>query len=405
MTTGADPRRVRFHPLEFRREGDEWIVGVQAVRRVICLPEAGADALRLLQSGRTVEETRHELFRATGKRLDISDFVTRMIDIGFVSEISDVEIPTASRLPASLPWVKPHHVQFVLNPALQFLALLTPFFGFLAIFLSGGDVPSAPDLLWSPYGTLNIALQVLVSSVLISLHELSHLATSRAFDVPGRVYLGTRLQFLVVQTEVTGIWLRGRRERLTVYLAGMASDGMIYGLCLIGIGVGFEPSVPVFRIAAVLLMLSIFNQLLVFMRTDLYFVIQDLSRCRNLYFDSTKYLTHLARKHVLRHKNLVDPSRSLGTTERRSVRIYAIVCAIGSVLCISAGAHVLLSVSVPLFFRAAEGAVGGNPLVMMDSMATIAVLACMQSLWGFLWWRRHGPALRRMSRFLRTCGH
>ncbi len=369
------------------------------------MPEAGADALRLLQSGKTVGETRSELFRATGKHLDISGFVTRMVEIGFVSGISDKEMPTVSRPPASLPWIKPHHVQFVLNPVLQCLALLTPFIGFAVLFLAGGEIPSASDLLWSPYGTLNIAAQILISSALIALHELSHLAAARAFDVPGRVYLGTRLQFLVVQTEVTGIWLRGRRARLTVYLAGITLDCAVYGLCLIGIGAGFEPSVPILRIAAVLLMLSVFNQLLVFMRTDLYFVMQDLSRCRNLYTDATRYLAHLTRRHVLRHRNLVDPSRSLGPAESRSVRIYAIVCAIGSVLCFLVGVHVIFSAGMPLLFRAAEGLIGGRPLVVMDSAATLAILVCMQSLWGFLWWRRHGAALRRMGRFLRASGH
>ncbi len=51
-----------------------------------------------------------------------------------------------------------------------------------------------------------IAVDAAIGWVLIALHELGHLATARAAGAPARISLGTRLQFLVAQTDVSGVW-------------------------------------------------------------------------------------------------------------------------------------------------------------------------------------------------------
>ena len=66
-----------------------------------------------------------------------------------------------------------------------------------------------------------------------------------------------------------------------MYLSGPALDGAIWGGCILAAALGVHHLL--LPVVAMTLLASLANQCLVFMRTDLYFVVQDLTGCRNLY--------------------------------------------------------------------------------------------------------------------------
>ena len=71
------------------------------------------------------------------------------------------------------------------------------------------------------------------------------------------------------------------------------------------------------------------TQFLVFMRTDVYFLLQDLSGCRNMYGDASAYARHLALR-LLRRPS-PDP---LTVLERRALRTYAVLLVAGTAACL-----------------------------------------------------------------------
>jgi putative peptide zinc metalloprotease protein len=113
--------------------------------------------------------------------------------------------------------------------------------------------------------------------------RLGHLTTARAAGVPGRISLSSRLQFLVAQTDVSGIWVRPRRTRFTVYLAGIAVNLAVAATAILLLAAVDPVGLPRRLLAAttVLSLVMIPFQLMVFMRTDLYFLIQDLTGADN----------------------------------------------------------------------------------------------------------------------------
>ncbi|MFJ7044747.1 hypothetical protein ACIQVC_15240 [Streptomyces sp. NPDC101112] len=383
--------RVRFPSLQFRRDRGEWIVGRRGNEQVIAVPEAGLAAMRLLAEGRTVEETRSRLRRDTGRDIDVRSFVEALAAAGFVASVGDRTFPTEPA-PVSFPWLQPRHVRWALHPALHAIVLCVPVVGLIAMTARPRAMPTWSDLLWTPSGTFTLLVQCLVAWALIALHELAHLVTARAAGVSGRIRLGTRLQFLVAQTEVSGIWLKGRRERLTVYLAGLALDGVIWGGCLLALAFGVHH--VLLPVVAMTLFASFGNQCLVFMRTDLYFVIQDLTGCRDLYGDGGRYLRHAVARCLGRAG--ADPLRSLLPAERRALRCYALGVTVGTFVCVVIGLHVLVDVTWPLFQRAAVRLLDAtDPLSRLDALATVLVVGGLQALWARLWWRRHGHRVRR----------
>ncbi|MFB7244333.1 hypothetical protein CW362_24375 [Streptomyces populi] len=388
---------VVLHALEFRRDRGEWIVGAQGGEQIVALPELGMAAVRLLAAGNTIEETRRGLRADTGRDVDVRAFVERLAQAGLVVSIGDRRF--ATRTPAvSFPRLRPHHVRWVMSPVLQGFVLLVPVVALLVALSRPRAFPAWGELLWSEYGTFTVLVQSTVAVCLIALHEMAHLMTARAAGVPGRIRLGTRLQFLVAQTEVSGIWLRSRRERLTVYLSGIAVDGMVWGGCLLARCLGADWALlPVIMMT---LLTALAGQCLLFMRTDLYFVAQDLTGCRNLYGDTGRRLRHVVAR--LCGHPAEDPLRSLPAAERHWLNVYALGVVVGTATCVFLGLRALTEVTWPLFHRSL-GLLSGSAdrWARLDALTTVLVLAALQTLWARLWWRRHAGRVRRVGRAVR----
>ncbi|MET9258306.1 hypothetical protein [Streptomyces sp. NPDC003717] len=381
-----------------RRDRDEWIVGRVATRTFVALPAAGARAVELLRAGETVTRTERLLREETGEEFEIADFVRSLAALGFVARIGERPVPDAPAPRASLPWLTPRRTRLALHPALPVLvaALLT---AAAAVLVRRPDLlPGYRDLLWSPHGSLVLVTGAAAGWTLLVAHELAHLATARAAGVPGRMRLGTRLQFLVMQTDISGIELAPRRHRLTAYLAGIALN-LSVAASLVLVLAATDAGTTAHRLLAAALLLALLPlpfQCLLFTRTDLYFVLQDLTGCRNLYGDGLAYARHVFRRTVRPRGpgGAADPSAGLPPHERRAVRLYSAVLVAGTAACLAFMAAVTLPADVTLLARAARRlGPGHGPAENADALAVLVVLGGINVLWLATWWRE-----RRRSR-------
>ncbi|WP_282701814.1 hypothetical protein [Streptomyces sp. CC219B] len=384
--------RVLLHDLAVRRDRDEWIVGRMATRTFVALPQTGARAVELLGEGRSVARTEQTLREETGEEFEIADFVRDLTALGFVARIGDRPVPDAEPPRASLPWLRPRHVRFALHPVLPLLvgALLTA--AVVALFHRPDLLPGYRDMLWSPHGSLVLAGGAAAGWTLLLAHELAHLVTARAVGVPARMSLGTRLQFLVMQTDISGIELAPRRHRLTAYLAGIALN-LSVASCLVLVLALTDPGPTAHRLLAAALLLTLLPvpfQFMVFTRTDLYFVLQDLTGCRNLYGDGLAYARHLFRR-VTRPRRTAgagDPSAGLPPHERRAVRLYSVVLVAGTAACLTFMAAVTLPLDIALLVRAARSLGPDHSLTAnADAAAVLIALGGVNALWLRTWWR------------------
>ncbi|MEV5450290.1 hypothetical protein [Streptomyces sp. NPDC052535] len=402
-TTADDPprigptTRVVLHDLAVRPDRDEWIVGRMATRTFVALPAAGARAVELLREGRSVTRTEETLRAETGEEFDIADFVGDLTALGFVARIGDRPVPDVEPPRASLPWLRPRHVRLALHPVLPLLvgALLA---AALVVLVRRPDlVPGYRDLLWSRHGSVVLLSGAAAGWALLLAHELAHLVTARAAGVPGKMRLGTRLQFLVMQTDISGIELAPRRHRLTAYLAGIALN-LSVASSLVLVLAATETGTTAHRLLAAALLLALLPlpfQCMVFTRTDLYFVLQDLTGCRDLYGDGLAYARYRFRRAVRPVRRgprteaaRDDPSSRLPAHERRAVRIYSVVLVVGTAACLTFMAAVTLPVDLALLARAVRGlgpehGLAGNA----DAVTVLVVLGGVNVLWLVTWWR------------------
>lgn len=404
---------VRLRPLGFREDEDGWIVGRIETGVCIAVPHAGKRAIELLGSGRTILATREELKAELGVELDVSGFVHDLAAVGMVASIGDRVFADTGTPAASLPWITKGMVRWTLSPLLHCLMGLLVLGGVVAAALRPDVVPRWRSLLWSDHGTVVLLSEIALVAVLVSLHEFAHLLTARAAGVPGRIRVDTRLQFLAAQTDVSGIWLAERRIRLTVYLAGMAVDASVLAGCLLTMALSGGNTL--LSVIALTEMTGLALQFFIFMRTDLYFLVQDLARCRNLYADATAFLLHLLRRAA--RMPTAAPLAGIEPRQRRFVRIYSVLLVAGTGLCLG----VFLLISVPFTVALVARSLGvllrhdnhhddhHDGLVdAVDALLTLGVVVAYQGVWVRAWVRRHGPRVRsfiaRLARPARSAG-
>jgi putative peptide zinc metalloprotease protein len=395
---------IRAHPLSMRADHGSWIIGRADTGNFVQVPDVAHRILLLLRGQSTVGQVNDKLLSEGYEPVDVADFIEDLADLDFIDAIDHHQLPQPDPRPPSLPWLKPRHARWTLHPTTALAASMIIVAGIGCLAARPDLVPTYRSLVWSRWSGIVLAGNMAIAWVLIFLHEFSHLATARAAGVPARLSLGTRLQFLTAQTDVTGVWTQPRRIRLTVYLAGIVVDLVTAALgliVLVSAGSGM-PAIASRIIGATILLavLSLPVELLVFMRTDIYFLLQDLTGCMNLYSDGSDYFWYLigiaAYRARLRADQPADPSLELDLRERRAVRIYSVVLPLGTVACLAVAIVAELPAAVLLLSRVASNLTATSPLARLDNGAVIALTAGFLAVWIRTWWQRHGQQVRRL---------
>lgn len=391
--------------LSQRRGRDGWVIGRPETGEFIAVPDVALRVLALLGEDRTVDEVAARLRAETGTRFAVADFVAALDELGFVASVDDLVRESGAEAAPSLPWLRPAHVRWLLHPLMPL-----PVAGFavaIAVMLAlhPALVPSYRVLIWNRHAGLVLAANAAIGwTLVVLLHELGHLATARAAGAPSRITLSTRLQFLVAQTDVSGVWAAPRRIRMTVYLAGMAVNVCFAGTLLLILGLAGPHGVlrSLLAVAVAETLLALPAQLMVFMRTDLYFVLQDLTECANLYADGSAYLRYLGRK-ATRRVRLArerapqpDPHQDYPPAQRRAIRVYSVILLAGTVICLGVEFAVSLPALIVLLVRAAAE-IGTALVATLDGCAALAILLIWQVLWANRWWQRHRHQVRALA--------
>ncbi|GFJ87276.1 hypothetical protein [Phytohabitans rumicis] len=206
MATVRGTSTVLLRRLAVRTDGADTIVGRVDSGEFIAVPPVGARALALLAEGVTVQDAERTIAENTGEQVDLAEFVEDLLALGFIAELDGHPQPGQPAMRVSLPWLRPRHVGWLLSRTFLAAFASITVAGLVVAFLSRAPLPSYHALLWSGHGSVVLVTHAAIGWVLLYLHELAHLAAARAAGVPGRIRLGTRLQFLVAETDVSGVW-------------------------------------------------------------------------------------------------------------------------------------------------------------------------------------------------------
>jgi putative peptide zinc metalloprotease protein len=406
---------VTMHELVMHPEDESWIVGRIGHGEFVAMPRLGVRTIRLLLDGHTPQETRQRLEPEYGA-VQVLSFVGQLQDLGFVRAIDGIGLdePGDQReMSASLPWLRQGQVSWLFRGPLLAVYVAICAVALVILVTRPRLLPRYGDLFVSRSMTTVVVADTAMVLALMTVHELAHLIAARSVGVPARITWGTRLFDLVAHTRMPGVWGVPRRERMRCYLAGMACELVLASVVLIVLAAGNPQGAGgrIGRAIVALVLLGILMQLLVYQRTDVYFVVADLLRARNLHDDACRYL--LTRLRVLAGRVRRGSARAASSPapetpvlpetmdrrEYRLVRCYAWVMVAGSAASAAALAAFVIPAIATVFARSRAELMTG--LSRQDYFAVADAAAAMAILSGFWilflvvfirsrreWWRR-----------------
>jgi putative peptide zinc metalloprotease protein len=369
--------RVTLHPLLIRAEGSGWIVGRQETGEFAEVPGEAVTLLRALEQGADIAAAEDRVLRTHGCAVDGRAFVGQIVDLGFVSSVNGE--PCADTVPApSLRWLRPGHVRWLFTWPVYLVIFTFILWNFTAALLQGRLVPGYHAYFVTRWQGFNIAWCTVLVMVTIALHEFAHLAAARSEGVPGKIGVGTRLVFLCAQTTVPGLWGASRRARFRVYLAGMVVDLIIISCCLLAIRAGHLQGFAMRSLEMLILnlWLAIATQLAVYTRTDGYFVLQELLRCKNLYHDAWQYLRYVQQRIAFAHAKRDkpgDPTVGIPANERLPVKIYSLLMLLSTGITLILVILYYVPICVTMFTRSFSEMFRGDLPQVADGIAAVAV--------------------------------
>lgn len=380
---------IGFHPLAIREEDERFIVGRKETGDFIALPKVGGRTLELLLQGNSFQETQSILETEYGVKVDLKGFIDNMIRFGFVQTFDGQ--PIESKVPprSNLGWLKPKRVRWLFQwPAMLFYSLLLLSAG-LSLITHPQFLPNYRDFIWTSSTTIVFVGNTAWMLINLVMHELAHMIAARSLGIRTRISLGTRLHYLVSHVDVTGLWALPRNKRYRVYMAGIMWDLTPISIAILLLT--FAPLSDLTRniLSAIILSnyLKIVWQFRFYLRTDIFFVFQDLMHCHNLHRDAFLYLqSFFARLAGVFSRRKRDDSllRLIHPEERRKVALYAWIMFFGT----SLGLLVFISYGIPIVVKilslAAHSIMQGirtnQPQMIIDGALTWMITGTMQIL-------------------------
>jgi hypothetical protein len=358
-----DDTVVTLHPLHFGAEED----GEREVGRVdtgvfVALPTEGVVLLELLSTGLSVAQVRGRFAERFGTEPDLEEFLEGIGECGFVAAVDGQTTGPAPAEQAAtgglrlLGNVPSHRVAWLLAPPMRVL--------YWAIWVAAPVlVLFEPELLPQPSDAL-VFDQVLASSLFLAVvgwtlllcHECAHAIVARALGCTGWLSISRRLYFLVAQTDVSGVRAAPRNRRYAAFLAGMTWDMAVVVGCLV-VQLAGGAGQQLVRAVVYMLALALLFQFLVFMRTDVYYVLANWLRLGNLMEDTRHVVANAVRRAIGR-----PPSHDLSAVPERELRVirwYAPFYLLGSAAAITAYGVLMIPALLPFLGIALTGVADG----------------------------------------------
>lgn len=294
------------------------------------MPKICIEAIQLIQSGERLGEIERILkHKYPSEEVDILDFVQQLQSLQLISEIDGEKVEVSKKNNESLGflWISPQVGKFFFHK-IGLLIYSVLFMMNIIIFLTHPALfPHYKDLFLFKFMFLNIPVWMVVTSCLVIIHEFGHVLAMRAFNLPTRMGVGHRLFLVVFETDLSAAWKLPSKKRNVLYLAGLCFDTSLLFLALAGQLV-FPDNSPVFTGILRMVVLDTFIRMVyqccVYMKTDLYYVLENSTGCYNLMENAQQYISKLI---PFRKKTM--PEEVMFPGEKRMVFCYSIFYCIG----------------------------------------------------------------------------
>lgn len=286
-----------LYPLSIQKDKKNYIVeepvsGVFFEMPVICI-----DAIERINNGQSLGEIEKELRKEyPNENVDMIEFGGQLIELGLVQEVDGEKTPQKKEIQASsgFTWIPPSVGRFFFNGITNKIYLLLLLINISLIVWNPGLFPHYKDIFLFDSMMLNIVTYMLISLVLIIIHEFGHILAIRSYNLPAKLGIGNRLIFVVFETDLTSAWRLAPRQRNILYFAGMSFEQVVVLIALtlqLLIPEANSILVGILGIVVLDIFIKTLYQCCFYMKTDVYYFVENITGCYNLMESAKQYLS------------------------------------------------------------------------------------------------------------------
>ncbi|RME30904.1 hypothetical protein D6789_04255 [Candidatus Woesearchaeota archaeon] len=311
-----------FYELSVVKEGDEWIIGRPSTGVYIRTNSVGKHIIELLAEGCSLAHVeRHYCDHR------VKDFVAELQHDGFIKGIDNHPIPDPhdGMFKAFFNNVKPERVAWLFSTPMLMLYVAIIAAAAVVFVTNPSLLPVPSDFFFTDYLMLLLPVSFLTGAVLIALHEAGHYLAAKSHGLLTRFGITNRYYYIVAITDVTNVYSLPRHQRFRVLYGGMVVDALIMSLCALAQLLPLPGWLAAYLSFIILIeFLGLWWQLYFFLRTDLYYVLENILCVHNLNVKTRRLI-----------KRLVHPRSTLTFADKREKRItqcYAPIFVLGYVM-------------------------------------------------------------------------
>ena len=323
---------ITLYPLSIQKDKKNYIVEEPVSGDFFELSEISVDAIKRLEKGEqlaAIEKALKDFYPE--EEVDIIEFVEQLVELGLVQDVDGLRVNRDKEKQAKLDtggflWV-PHWVgRLFFNGTMNKVYLLLLISNILLLVLNPELFPRYKDIFLFDSMMLNMMCYLFISLILIFIHEFGHVLAVRSYDLPAKLSIGNRLIFIVFETELTQAWKLDPKQRNILYLAGMSFEQIILFVSL-GIMFLFPDAnfVGIVSIIVLDIFIKFIYQCCFYMKTDVYYVVENVTGCYNLMENSKIYLSSFLKK----HRKTAKAHKEMYEDEWNLIRIYSVFYLVG----------------------------------------------------------------------------
>lgn len=378
--------QIILYPLTIRQDKKHYIVEETLSGEFFEMPKICIDAIHMINKGNSLELIEQELKpQYPEEEVDLVAFSQQLLELGLIKEIDGetVQITKQNNVPRGFMWLSSRVGSFFFNKVTTKLFIAIICINIFLVTMNPQMLPTYQDLFLFEAMTFNILTFMGVSLLLIIIHEFGHILAIRSYDLPAKLEVGHRLFLVVFETDLSPAWKLAPKQRNILYLAGICFDQLMIFIALTISLFFLEGNSLIAGLLALAILditIKTIYQCCFYMKTDLYYLCENLTGCYNMMENGKQYLS----KWLPFIKN--DSTTETFKEEENFVRVYSVFYIFGVLLTVS----LLTFYFIPQAFYAYSQTLpellhpGGNPY-FWDAVVFLGQTIVMVGLLIYSW--------------------
>ncbi|WP_097148458.1 PqqD family protein [Ureibacillus acetophenoni] len=296
--------KITLYPLSIQKDKKNYIVEEPISGDFFEMPQISVDAIQRLEKGEDLADVEKAIKESyPDEEVDIIEFVEQLVELGLVQAVDgepinrEIERANSRSRAGGFEWIPSWVGRLFFNRMMGKVYLLLLVLNIFIFVLNPELFPHYMDIFLFDSMVMNMLIYLLISLALIIIHEFGHILAIRSYDLPAKLSIGNRLIFIVFETDLTSAWKLDPKKRNILYLAGMSIEQIIVfvslGLMLVFPDANF---VGILSIIVLDIFIKTMYQCCFYMKTDVYYVVENVTGCYNLMESGTEYLRSIFKK-------------------------------------------------------------------------------------------------------------